>query len=171
MAFIFCSAIASAGTQLPIARDMMSEAKQAERFGLPLIVLVSLKGCVHCEVVRRSHLMPLLGDSARSPAAVVRQVEIDGRELLRDFGGKQITHAEFAKRNHADIAPVVFFFDAKGRSLSAPLVGSMIPDFYGAYLDAALVEALRLWRSGLTPPRSRAKNQEPGLRPGLFGGT
>ena len=39
------------------------------------------------------------------------------------------------------LAPVVMFFGNKGEMFAKPLVGSMIPDFYGAYLDAALTEA------------------------------
>jgi hypothetical protein len=72
---------------------------------------------------------------------IIRQVEINGRGLLRDFAGKEISHAQFAKNYSVRIAPVVFFFNAKGESLSGPLIGAMIPDFYGAYFDAALGDA------------------------------
>lgn len=129
---------------LPAARNLAADGKNAEQSGLPLIVLVSLAGCPHCEVVRRSHLLPLLPllrDAAEKPKAIIRQVEINGNERLRDFSGKEMSHAEFARHHKANIAPVVFFFNAKGELLTAPLIGSMIPDFYGAYFDAALNEA------------------------------
>ncbi len=127
---------------LPAARNLAADGKNAEQSGLPLIVFVSLAGCPHCEVVRRSHLLPLLRDVAGTPKkAIIRQVEINGNERLRDFNGKEMSHAEFARHHKASVAPVVFFFNAKGELLTAPLIGSMIPDFYGAYFDAGLNEA------------------------------
>ena len=137
---LLCPLASAVETALPPARDLSADAKIAMQDGMPVIVLVSLAGCGHCEVVRRSHLLPLLRD-ATAAKPVIRQVEVRGGETLRDFDGKQITHAEFARRHKVRIAPVVFFFDGKGTQLTAPLVGSMIPDFYGAYFDTALDEA------------------------------
>ena len=131
----------AAETSLPAARNLALDAQAAQQSGVPLIVLVSLAGCPHCEVVRRSHLLPLLRDGATEPKPLIRQVEISGRKMLRDFMGREITHAEFAKRYKINIAPVVLFFDPNGALLAKPLVGSMIPDFYGAYFDAAFNEA------------------------------
>jgi thioredoxin-related protein len=138
---------------LPVAMDFVADAKSAAQSDVPVIVMVSLAGCPHCEVVRRSHLLPLLRDATEAPKPIIRQVEINGRERLRGFDGKEMTHAEFAQQHKARIAPVVFFFDAKGEFLTAPLVGSMIPDFYGAYFDAALSEATAKLRGA--QPRSR----------------
>ena len=143
----------AAETSLPTARDLAVEAQAARQSGMPLIVLVSLAGCPHCEVVRRSHLLPLQRDGSVTPKPVIRQVEINGREPLGDFDGSQISHAEFAQRYKVKLAPVVFFFDAKGKQLAAPLVGAMLPDFYGAYLDAALGEAKSTLRQNKVPGR------------------
>lgn len=152
VAILFCPLTAAIDSFLPPAEDMARDAESARRSGLPLIVLVSFAGCPHCEVVRRSHLLPLLHDAqtAATPKPVIRQVEINGRKRLRDFNGKEITHAEFALRHKVTIAPVVFFFDAKGELLAEALVGSMIPDFYGAYFDSAFSQA-SLNLKGLQP--------------------
>ena len=138
------------------ARDLVADAKYAENVGLPLIVLVSLPGCPHCELVRRTHLLPLLRNGRDGPTTqkpLIRQIDINGRDILRDFSGDTTTHAEFARRYKISIAPVVMFFDAQGALATEPLVGSMIPDFYGAYFDAALTEAkLKLQRARPTRP-------------------
>ena len=136
-----CTLVIANNETLSAARNLAADGKSAEQSGLPLIVLVSLAGCPHCEVVRRSHLLPLLRDATGAPKAIIRQVEINSSERLCDFNGKDISHSEFARHHKASIAPVVFFFNAKGELLTAPLIGSMIPDFYGAYFDAALNEA------------------------------
>ena len=132
---------AVAETSLPAARDLAADAQSAAQSAMPLIVLVSLAGCPHCDAVRRSHLLPLLRGGVAAPTPVIRQVEVNGSERLRNFNGREITHADFARRYKVKITPVVFFFDGKGVPLTEPLVGSMIPDFYGAYFDAAFNEA------------------------------
>lgn len=139
--------VSAAETSLLSARDLLVDARTVERTGVPLIVMVSLQGCPHCEVVRRAHLLPLLRDGNARLSPLIRQVEINGKDAMRDFHGRATTHAEFASRYKIKIAPVVMFFDAKGKLITEPLVGAMIPDFYSAYFDAALAEA----RSKLHP--------------------
>lgn len=147
-AILFAWPIVSvAETSLPSARDLLVDARTVGRTGVPLIVMVSLQGCAHCEVVRSSHLLPLLRDGNAGLRPLIRQVEINGNDAMRDFHGRATTHAEFASRYKIKIAPVVMFFDAKGKLITEPLMGAMIPDFYGAYFDAALAEA----RSKLHP--------------------
>jgi thioredoxin-related protein len=131
----------SAQMALAPAHDLAADARLVARTGMPLIVMVSLSGCPHCEVVRRSHLLPLLKESTAVPGPLLRQIEINGQQRVLDFNGRSITHAEFSGRYNIRIAPVVMFFGANGELLTPSLVGAMIPDFYGAYFDAALAEA------------------------------
>jgi thioredoxin-related protein len=132
------SAVAS--MSLPSARDFTADAKVSIATMQPIVVLVSLAGCPHCENVRRSHLLPLLaGSNPNSP--IIRQIELNGADTVVDFSGATITHAEYARRFNVKLAPVVFFFSPQGMMLAEPLEGAMIPDFYGAYFDAALEKA------------------------------
>ena len=43
-----------------------------------------------------------------------------------------------------DFAPVVVFYGAGGQRVGAPLVGSMLADFYSVYLDNGIAEAKKL---------------------------
>lgn len=141
-------------SSLPAARDFSADSRTVTTTGMPLIVMLSLAGCPHCEVVRRSHLLPLFRNGPATQKPLIRQIEINGHDLVRDFSGRATTHAEFAGRYRFGIAPVVMFFDAKGEMIAAPLVGSMIPDFYGAYFDAALTEARSNLQAGRHSPRT-----------------
>lgn len=131
--------VGAAESSLPVARDFRADGALARKESVPIVVMVSLAGCPHCEAVRRSHLLPLL--HANKPAAILRQVEIRGQTTLVDFDGTKTTHAEFARRHQAGIAPIVLFLDADGRSIAEPIVGASIPDFYGAYFEASLSAA------------------------------
>ena len=51
--FLF-SLAASAQLILPTALDLAADAAIVERAGKPLIVMVSLSGCPHCDVVSRA---------------------------------------------------------------------------------------------------------------------
>ena len=138
---LMLSCAANCQTMLPPATDLAADAIESKRTGVPLIVMLSLRGCPHCEVVRRAHLLPLVSDTSSMARPILRQVEINGTARLRYFDGSTITHAEFAARHQFKLAPVVMFFGYNGETLAKPLVGSMIPDFYGAYFDGALTEA------------------------------
>lgn len=134
----------AAASTLVSARDFTADARAASQARIPIIVLISLEGCHHCETVRNGYLLPLSRRTTGGGAPpIIRQVELGGSAPLVDFTGRSITHAEFAQRHRARIAPVVLFLDARGRPLAEPLVGAMIADFYGAYFDSALEEASR----------------------------
>lgn len=123
------------------ARDLAADGKITAATRQPIVILVSLAGCPHCEVVRRSHLLPLVKEDASGVAPLIRQIEFNGPQRVIDFAGKAISHAEFARRYQVKLAPVVLFFAPDGEVIADPLVGAMIPDFYGAYFDAALAQA------------------------------
>ncbi|MBL8521870.1 MAG: hypothetical protein JNK75_14535 [Betaproteobacteria bacterium] len=124
---------------LPAATNLAADARIAAQQRLPLVVLVSLEGCGHCDTIRASHLLPL--QRSKPAAAVIRQVELTSTAPLIGFDGRRTTHAEFARAQGARVAPVVLFFDAKGGRAAEPLVGASIADFYGAYLDKGLADA------------------------------
>jgi len=133
-------AAVSVAERIEPARNLQADTNRAAMAGIPLIVLVSLANCPHCEVVRRSYLLPLLRQTPNAPA-LIRQVELNGKDSLIGFNGEMLTHAEFSRRNKATVAPVVLFFGADGERIAEPLLGVMLPDFYGAYFDAALAAA------------------------------
>ena len=50
-------------TALPVPTSLPQAALAAKALGQPLVLLISLPGCVYCELVRRSYLIPLLPDA------------------------------------------------------------------------------------------------------------
>jgi thioredoxin-related protein len=134
----FCCAtlVWAAETPLPSATNLQAHAVQAAKRGEPLIVLVSLADCSPCEQVRKLHLAPLAKNGA-----VVRQIEINSDAKLIDFDGKPTTQKDFAHSAAVKVAPTVLFFNSNGKQVASSLVGTMLDDFYGAYLDDAIATA------------------------------
>ena len=61
--------------------------------------------------------------------------------------GKVTTHGAFATAHGVRLAPVVAFFDGRGRTAAESLTGMLLPDFYAAYLENALDSATRFVRA------------------------
>jgi hypothetical protein len=136
-------------TTLPKATNFQLDGQAARADQLPIVVLFSLPGCPHCEALRRSFLLPLLKASPRQ--AVLRQIDLNAAMPLGGFDGAPTTHGDFAKRYGIKFAPVVMFFTPDGKAAAEPLTGTMLPDFYGAYLDEALATARSVVRAAATP--------------------
>jgi hypothetical protein len=127
----------AAETDLPRAHALPQHLADALARGLPLTVMVSLPGCPFCKVVRDQHLTPLL----RSRAAAVVQVEMGSPLALLDWTGQPFSHAEQVRRWAVKVAPTLLFFGRQGNEAAERLVGSLLPDFYGAYLMQRLETA------------------------------
>lgn len=135
------AAQAAQASSLPLATDLRADGRESRRRKVPIVVLFSLTGCPYCEIVRRSHLAPMLRDPAGSTRAIIRQIDIDIEHPVVGFGGGRTTHAAIAREHDVRSVPVVAFWDGEGRPVADSLRGMLLPDFYSAYLDAALETA------------------------------
>lgn len=138
-------------TTLTVATDLKADAIESTKRNQPIIILYSLPGCPHCEVVRRSHLTPMSNETP--PRAIIRQLNLQSTAPLRDFAGVMTTHRDFINQQKIKFAPVVAFYNAAGQRLGDALIGTMLPDFYGAYLEEGLTEARKRLVQPVTPPK------------------
>ena len=130
----------TAEAQLPLAGVLSDQLAAALQRGSPLVVMVSLPGCPFCKVVRESHLAPMQAEQGLP----VVQVDMQSKRLLRDFNGLSVTHERQIDSWSIRIAPTVLFFGRGGVEVAQRLVGGMLPDFYGAYLDQRIETARKL---------------------------
>ena len=122
---------------LPIPDSLPDAAAAAERRREPLVLLISLRGCPYCELVRRNYLLP-----AQALGLQVWQINMqDKQRPLIGFDG-QVTHAAaFIASAKIRLAPTLLFLNARGQEVAERLIGIASVDFYGAYLDQRLVTA------------------------------
>lgn len=118
---------------LPPSRSLPDELAAALRQGQPLIVMVSLEGCIFCKIARQSHLAPM----HRQGQPIV-QVDMRSAQTVLDFDGRPTTHDELARRWKVSITPTLLFFGPRGREVAERMEGAYQPDFYGPYLDDRL---------------------------------
>ena len=123
---------------LPVPSSLLQAALAAKALSQPLVLLISLPGCVFCELVRRSYLMPLTSETGLQ----AWQLDITNRSApLMAFDGKPTTAAAQANAWNATFTPTVLFLGSQGQELAERLVGIAVPDFYGAYLEQRLTTA------------------------------
>ncbi len=130
-------------TALPVPTSLPQAALAAKARGEPLVMLISLPGCVYCELVRRNYLLPAQRDSGLQ----AWQIDVSNKVTpLVGFDGKATTAAQQAKVWKATFTPTVLFIGSQGQELAERLVGIAVPDFYGAYLEQRLATARKtLW--------------------------
>jgi thioredoxin-related protein len=121
---------------LPFAIDLRSDAIEAAKAGVPIVLLASLPGCPYCNLVRQSYLLPMQREEGRR--AIFRQIDLNDARMVRDFDGTLRTQDAIARARGVRAAPVVFILGPGGAALAGPLEGMLLPDFYGAYLDEAV---------------------------------
>ena len=124
---------------LPASHSLAQELALAQKLRQPLVVMVSLHGCPFCEVVRSSHLAPLL----RRESQPVVQVDMRSKAMTEGFAGQPVSHESLVRQWNARVAPTVLFFGKGGEEIAERLEGGYLPDFYGSYLDDRLLAARR----------------------------
>jgi hypothetical protein len=121
---------------LPSAQSLPDELARALKNRQPLMVMVSLDGCVFCRQARQSHLSPM--HKAGTP---IVQVDMRNNQPVLDFAGKLTTHDQLTRLWKVSITPTLLFFGPGGKEVAERMEGAYLPDFYGPYLEERLVQA------------------------------
>lgn len=134
---------------LPVPLSLRSVAQQAQRRQEPLVLMVTLKGCAFCDVVRNNYLGPM---HQRGEVVAAQLNMLDRKTALQDLHGLTTTPHAQAQAWKVRIAPTVLFLDAQGREVAERLEGMSSADFYGAYLQDRIERARRAVRPNPTAP-------------------
>lgn len=123
---------------LPRPQSLSEALAGALAGGKALVVMVSLRGCPYCDIVRDAYLRGLL--AAGQP---VVQIEMAGSAPLADLQGKPSTHERVVRALDVHVAPTVLFLGRGGREVAGRIPGMASPDYYGYYLQQRVEAANR----------------------------
>ena len=121
---------------LPASQSLADELQRAIGQRKPLLVMASLEGCVYCQAVRQSHLLPL----HETVGLAVVQVNLRSKQPTRNFDGSAITHDQRIRDWGIRLAPTLLFIGRDGVEVAERLQGYSA-DFYSAYLADRLALA------------------------------
>jgi thioredoxin-related protein len=144
-AILACAASASAAqstAHLPRADDFAMLAKEARARRVPIMIAFVQESCAYCAIAKRDYLVPMHLDAKLRDRVIIREVDIDRRAKLRDFDGRAASPAEFSRRYLVRRVPTVVVVGEGGELLAAPVVGLLLEDFYGLYLEQAVEAGL-----------------------------
>lgn len=136
------AAMTAAAEGVPDAEDLAKDARLARSFqGVVMIVFVS-ESCPYCKVVLDEFMIPTSRNREYDTKLVMRQVEVGGGRMLRDFKGRRMSQGDFADRHNIGMVPTVVVFSPDGKRLGPPLVGLSTVDYYGYYFNEAIENGL-----------------------------
>ena len=116
---------------------MRDAAVVAQAKGEPLVLLVSLPGCVWCELLRRNYLVPM-----RQEGVHAFQITINDRKLaVNNFQGQASQGADIASDYQAKVTPTLLLLDVQGQETAKRIEGVASVDLIGALIDARLATA------------------------------
>jgi hypothetical protein len=124
---------------LPESKSLIAEIAQALKTSKPLIVLVSLDNCPFCKISRENYLIPL----SREQSLQVVQVNLGHATAIIDSQGNRTTQAALINTWQIKAAPTLLFLGKNGQEIAPRLVGGSTSDFYGAYLQERIDQAIR----------------------------
>ncbi len=130
---------------LPVPASLQAAARMAHEKKEPLIVMVTLKGCAFCDVVRNNYLGPM---HRNGEVFAVQLNMLDRTSRLQDLRGRVTTPYQQARAWKARIAPTLLFLDQKGNEIAERLEGMGLADFYGPYLQQRIDTSRRKLRGG-----------------------
>ena len=129
------------------ASDLQQDASTSRQANLPILLIYTAKYCHYCDEVKAGVFNPIAADPAYRERLVLREVRIDSNRRLVGFKGNVTSHRSFATDRGITIVPTLEFLDSVGLQVSRPLIGVSIPDYYGAYVDSGIVQAIRNLRA------------------------
>lgn len=121
--------------------DGVNTAALARVRQVPVLLVVSQDGCPYCKRLREEVIRPMILSGEYRDRVVIRELNMDATEPVRDFDGRMVEARTIADRYQAMLTPTVLLLNWQGEQLTRPIRGFNGAGFYGYYLDKAIARA------------------------------
>jgi len=122
--------------------DLQADAQQADDRRLPMLIMFSASHCGYCSIVKDEFLKPILLSGDYTDKVIIRVLEIDSSDDVRDLDGTSIDPEALAERYNIYLTPTLVFVNPRGQEIAQRITGVVTVDFYGGYLDDAIDSSL-----------------------------
>ena len=109
-----------------------------------IMLEVSASYCDYCRTLEEEIIKPMLRSDDYTEDVLIRQLEIDDSYMINNISGEKITPVELAEKLKIKITPTLLFLDSHGNEVSERILGVYSLDFYGGYVDDALINGLKV---------------------------
>jgi thioredoxin-related protein len=131
---------------VPRSADLQADAALAQSRQVPLLLVFEAAHCPYCRELEASYLRPMLISGDYDDKVLIRSVDLDEQDSLKNFQGEAVTPGALADRYRIRVTPTMVFVGPSGEELTERLVGVGVVDFYAAEIDAAIDAAIRQLR-------------------------
>ncbi len=128
--------------EIKTVTDFSQLAETARTKDKIIMLEVSASDCDYCELLEEEFIKPMLR-SGDYNEVLIRKIEMDSVDTIKDFFGKATNPDEFTRRLKIKLTPTLLFFDGHGNEISPRILGINSLDLYGWYLDEALKSGLQ----------------------------
>jgi len=122
-------------------QDLSTFAEISRRQQVPVLLMFSEPGCEFCERLEKEVLHPMTRNGDHPERVLIAKIQVVNGVSLRDFDGSPVSITTLSQRHGIKVFPTVVLVDHHGEALATKLVGYGSPDFYGAYLEKAIIVA------------------------------
>jgi thioredoxin-related protein len=129
----------ASGFGLPRVDDLQRAIQNAQAKSMPVVVMVTLEGCPYCKIVRQNYLPEYL-----DKGVPILELNLSASDRIRDEQGQPTSCRDWANAKNIRIAPTLVWLGKGGQELVSRLPGMSSRDFYGAYLDDRMQQAIKL---------------------------
>jgi hypothetical protein len=122
------------------ARDLGVDGGRSQELGAPIVLVVTREDCGYCARLKTAVIVPMILSGEYEDRAIIRELNIDARDAVRDFGGRRVSPFAVANRYDALLTPTVLILGPDGGEVAPRLVGINNEQMYLWYLDRAIEE-------------------------------
>jgi len=131
-----------ADVKIGTLEDLAELKLQAEKKGLPVLLLFTAEHCEYCEIIKDEFLLPMIRSGDYDSTILFRQVYIESYHHLRNEKGEEITGDVLAKKYNIIVTPTIVFIDSVGKEITGRLVGVGNVYYFGGTLDKHIEQAV-----------------------------
>ena len=130
--------------QISPLHSLHQDALLSSESGRPILLIFGETLCIYCHRVKENFIKPMIISGDYAEKVIFREVSLDKRDAtITGFNGKTQTLGQLAKQYRIQIIPTLLLLNASGQELSERIIGISSEDYYGYFLDQAILEALK----------------------------
>lgn len=125
------------------ATNLQQDASISNYSQIPMILFYSASYCKYCDDIKAEFLVHMARDMKLRDKAIFREIKIDSEDFLIDFFGTFTSHKVFSQKRSIAFVPTLEFVNFRGELLEQSLIGSMVMDFYGEYVERGIHNSIK----------------------------
>jgi thioredoxin-related protein len=122
------------------ANDFEALGNTADRDNKLILLEMSSSICSYCERLEEEIIKPMLRSGDYVNTVLIRKLNIDSQQTMKNFDGAAISPADFASHYRISVTPTLLILDGNGNEISKRIVGIYSLDFFASYVDEALIK-------------------------------